>query len=333
MADGPEFVPENVKQFLTHFRGYVKDNNVPGILSMYETQWPRLTEKYYQQQPWPSPEIVQAQLPETDEVFMVLYKELYYRHINTRLQPSLAQRVYAWENYSDLFYHLLGATTPNLELPVQWLWEIIEEFIYQYESWCQYVNKLGDKVRPAAAAPLLAATCDGGRAPVASEIVASSEAACARRLVSDHFCHPSVRALPPLQSDEEIQYLKENSTIWNVTSVIGYLEYLKSKSNIIAWLERGGERGLVGGTEEAATTTADGEYDFSSSETYRMLGYFCIIGQLRLHCLFRDYHLALKEISAIELSGQGLYARIPECHVNLYYFMGFTCECTAVRNQ
>ena len=47
MADGPEFVPENVKQFLTHFRGYVKDNNVPGILSMYETQWPQLTEKYY----------------------------------------------------------------------------------------------------------------------------------------------------------------------------------------------------------------------------------------------------------------------------------------------
>eukprot|EP01050_Picozoa_sp_SAG11_P054744 SAG11_NODE_33073_length_279_cov_0.838889_1_plen_25_part_01 len=25
---------------------------------------------------------------------------------------------------------------------MQWLWDIIEEFIYQYESWWQYGNKL-----------------------------------------------------------------------------------------------------------------------------------------------------------------------------------------------
>ena len=41
----------------------------------------------------------------------------------------------------------------------------------------------------------------------------------------------------------------------------------------------------------------NGQFDFSQSETYRMLGYFCIIGQLRLHALFRDYHLALKVLA------------------------------------
>jgi translation initiation factor 3 subunit L len=268
-GQGQEFVPEGVKQFIKHFRSEVNTRNVPGILSVYERLWPMLTEKYYSKDPWPSAELVQEIiLPEKDEVFMVLYKELYYRHINTKLTPSLAQRVYAWENYSDLFYNLLGAKTPGLELPVQWLWDIIDEFIYQYESWCQYVNKLS----------------------------------------------------PAEKTDEEIAYLKENTTIWNVTSVIGYLEYLKAKSNIIQWLERGGERGLVANAGESAT----GEYDFSNSETYRMLGYFCIVGQMRLHCLFRDYHLALKEIAPIELSDQGLYARVPACHVNLSYFMGFT---------
>lgn len=228
----------------------------------------QLTEKYYQKDPWPLPDVVAQLLPEKDDVFMVLYKELYYRHISTRLAPTLAQRVYSWENYSDLFYHLLGAQSPTLELPVQWLWDIIDEFIYQYESWCQYVSQLSDK------------------------------------------------------TDEEVNYLKENGTIWNVTSVIGYLEYLKAKSNIISWLERGGERGLVPETD--AEPDENGIYDFSCSESYRMLGYFCIIGQLRLHALFRDYHLALKVLAPIELSDQGLYARVSACHVNLYYFMGFS---------
>ena len=48
-----------------------------------------------------------------------------------------------------------------------------------------------------------------------------------------------------VKTDEEIRYLKENGTMWNLTSVIGHLEYLKAKSNIISWLNRGGERGLV----------------------------------------------------------------------------------------
>jgi translation initiation factor 3 subunit L len=261
------YMPEHVRNFILYLRRHVNDGNVPGVLSLYETMWPQLTEKYYAKDPWPAPDDVKALLPEPDDLFMVLYKELYYRHINTRLNPTLAQRVYAWENYSDLFYHLLGAQTPSLELPVQWLWEIIDEFIYQYESWCQYVSQLSDK------------------------------------------------------TDEEIRYLKENGTIWNVTSVIGYLEYLKAKSNIISWLNRGGERGLV----PDGAAEGEGEApDFSTSESYRMLGYFCIIGQLRLHALFRDYHLALKVLAPIELSDQGLYARVPACHVNLYYFMGFS---------
>lgn len=260
------YIPEHVKNFILYLRRHIKDGNVPGILSMYETMWPQLTDKYYSKDPWPAPDDIKALIGEPDDLFMVLYKELYYRHIHTRLAPTLAQRVYAWENYSDLFYSLLGAQSPSLELPVQWLWDVIDEFIYQYESWCQYSSQLSDK------------------------------------------------------TDEEIRYLKENGTIWNVTSVIGYLEYLKAKSNIISWLERGGERGRVPEEDQV-----EGEPpDFSKSESYRMLGYFCIIGQLRLHALFRDYHLALKVLAPIELSDQGLYARVSECHVNLYYFMGFS---------
>ena len=33
----------------------------------------------------------------------------------------------------------------GLELPNQWLWDIIDEFIYQFQSFCNYRNRLRTK--------------------------------------------------------------------------------------------------------------------------------------------------------------------------------------------
>jgi hypothetical protein len=33
----------------------------------------------------------------------------------------------------------------ELDLPSQWLWDIIDEFIYQFQSFCQYRSKLKNK--------------------------------------------------------------------------------------------------------------------------------------------------------------------------------------------
>lgn len=40
---------------------------------------------------------------------------------------------------------------------------------------------------------------------------------------------------------------------------------------------------------------------FGSRPLYKMLGYFSIIGLLRLHCLLGDYYLALDVMSNIDL--------------------------------
>lgn len=68
--------------------------------------------------------------------FLLLYKELYYRHIYSKLQPSLHQRIESWLNYCDIFNLLLSVESPQeleLELPSQWLWDMIDEFIYQFQ--------------------------------------------------------------------------------------------------------------------------------------------------------------------------------------------------------
>lgn len=42
-----------------------------------------------------------------------------------------------------------GAETPvPMELPNQWLWEIIDEFIYQFQSFSQFRSKLAKRSEP-----------------------------------------------------------------------------------------------------------------------------------------------------------------------------------------
>lgn len=43
-----------------------------------------------------------------DIIFQILYKELYYRHIYAKLQPTTEQRLESWQNYLDLFDYLLS---------------------------------------------------------------------------------------------------------------------------------------------------------------------------------------------------------------------------------
>lgn len=72
---------------------------------------------------------------------MILYKELYFRDIYARVPggPKPEQRFLSFYNYCDLFNYILSAETPvPLELPDQWLWELIDEFVYQFQSFAQY---------------------------------------------------------------------------------------------------------------------------------------------------------------------------------------------------
>lgn len=112
-----------------------------------------------------------------DHVFCLLYKEIYFRHIYAKLTPTLEQRCESWDNYCQLFSAILRtalapsrnppsifassrpplltihslARSPgvilqgnvNMQLPNLWLWEMVDEFCYQFQSFCTYRSKLG----------------------------------------------------------------------------------------------------------------------------------------------------------------------------------------------
>jgi hypothetical protein len=85
---------------------------------------------------------------------------------------------------------------------------------------------------------------------------------------------------------------------WNVYGVLNYLQALVEKSMITQILQREKE-----GLEQFTAT--DG-YDYEGgSNVLKTLGYYSMIGLLRIHCLLGDYHTGLKCLALIDLNQQG----------------------------
>ena len=157
-----------VRAFLVQFRQSIVDQNVADIQAVYEGTFNKLTERFFEKTPWPAWEVV-APVVEQDGVFSYLYKELYYRHVYYKLKPTLDHRFKSFENYCDLFRYILrasflplfssgshahwrvaesdsqNAAPVPLELPPHWLWDIIDEFIYQFQTFCQFRANLEDR--------------------------------------------------------------------------------------------------------------------------------------------------------------------------------------------
>ncbi|KAG9311394.1 RNA polymerase I-associated factor PAF67-domain-containing protein [Chiua virens] len=260
-------IPDVVKRFIVHFHQAVLDNNLPEITLAYESGWNRLTEKFYAKTEWPEAEII-APLVNDDQIFLVLYRELYYRHVYSRLQPNIDDRFHSYENSCELFNYLLNSDGPvSLSLPAQWLWDIIDEFIYQFQSFALF------------------------------------------------------RSRPATKTDDELAMLgSEGGTqAWSSYSVLNVLYSLIQKSHVNEWLKARAESK----TDEEIERIV-GEY--GTRPLYRQLGYFSLIGLLRVHVLLGDFTLALKVMEQVGL-GLGVGQKAPftaptAAHVSTAYHAG-----------
>ncbi|KAK7002945.1 eukaryotic translation initiation factor 3 subunit L, partial [Biomphalaria glabrata] len=255
-------VPEVIKNFLIHFQKCINTKELAEIERSYDNGFNKLTERFFKNSAWPEADVV-SPIVNHDKRFIILYKELYYRHVYARVSggPSLAQRFESYYNYCALFNYILNAEGPvNLELPDQWLWDIIDEFIYQFQAFSIFRHKIANKT-----------------------------------------------------TEDEIELLKSNPKIWNVHSVLNVLHSLVEKSNINKQLEvytSGGDPDSVAG-------------EFGRNSLYKMLGYYSLVGLLRLHSLLGDYYQALKVLENIDFNKNSLYSKVPACQITKYYYVGF----------
>lgn len=177
---------------------------------------------------------------------------------------SLDVKFQSYDNYCSLFHYILNSDGPvDIEQPsYYWAWDVIDEFIYQFESFCRYRNRVA-------------------------------------------------RTAP---NEEETQVLKENPQTWGCYSVLNVLYSLIQRSQIneqLAAQKRGEDQNTVAG-------------EYGSRPLYKMLGYFSIIGLLRVHCLLGDFSLALKTLDDIEMNKKAMFARVMAAHLNTYYYVGFS---------
>jgi translation initiation factor 3 subunit L len=276
---------------------------------MYEISWPKLSDRFFKSQPWPDAPLI-APLVDRDHVFCLLYKELRFRHLHSRPgggggggggaggPPTVAQRVEAWNNYCDLFGVILHGNV-NMILPTCWLWDMIDEFLYQFQSFQQFRAKLllqqaqGGGVGGSGGFGRGSGGASGSSPTLAEELAALASPACADK--------------------------------WAPADVVGVLNALAERSGVVAALRRDGGR-------ELAQPGSEGYYPGNAkSNVLPMLGYFALVGLERVHVLLGDYRAGLQSLAPINpLEPRGgnraaflLTAKLPAAHVSLYYYSAF----------
>lgn len=142
--DEEQYVSSDVKSFVKKLNIALRDGAVDYMERLYEVDFNQLTESTFHVSSWPSEKQI-APFVNEDNNFLVLYKEMYFRHIYAKLRPSVYDRFDSFQNYIDLFNIILGldSNEPELEIPSVWLWDIINDFVYQFRSFHQFRNDVG----------------------------------------------------------------------------------------------------------------------------------------------------------------------------------------------
>lgn len=148
MVDNYSILKEDVRSFIISFCAHIREQNVVEIENDYQIKFPRLTEQYFVSTRWPTADVI-SKLVDADPIFLMLYNELYYRHVYAHVSTSLSveDMAQSYCNYCSLFNALIKSAEPlPLTLPNQWLWDIIDEFLYQFQKFSNFRGR--QKHRP-----------------------------------------------------------------------------------------------------------------------------------------------------------------------------------------
>lgn len=179
-------------------------------------------------------------------------------------QATIDTKIQSYDQYCNLFHFILNSEGPvDIEVPSPfWAWDVIDEFIYQFQSFCSYRTKVALQQSP----------------------------------------------------EEDLAILRENPNTWGCYSVLNVLYSLIQRSQI--------SEQLAARKRNEDPTPYMGEY--GGRPLYQMLGYFSIVGLLRVHCLLGDFALALKTLDDIELNKKAMFARVTAANFSTYYHVGFS---------
>ena len=141
----PKPLKEVVSEFLGQFNEDYKTGKTDNLAFLTDFAFHRLSDEAFRDKAWPSLEGIDESLRLHDHT-RLLYQELQHRHAFSRLQNSVdvGLRCQAWADYLQLFKALGAeeATLHECELPPKWVWEILDESLYQFHNFCFFLARL-----------------------------------------------------------------------------------------------------------------------------------------------------------------------------------------------
>lgn len=137
--DTVEFnLPAAIGNFLFDLHDSVRRSRLSEeVQKLYEVKLKEITDKYFAQSTWPEAKVIAADVY-NDEFFLALYSEMTTRHITTKLKPQLSHHIASWANYKKLFDLVAAAKSEDFYITTQWVYDIMQEFAYQFQGFCQY---------------------------------------------------------------------------------------------------------------------------------------------------------------------------------------------------
>lgn len=106
----------------------------------YDTVFRDLSQKYFANTPWPSPQTIASEC-NGNPLFLSLYRELTHRHWHAVSRITLRDRMEGWQVYRELFEEILQEE-PNFYITPEWAFDILNEFVYQFQGFCQFRTTL-----------------------------------------------------------------------------------------------------------------------------------------------------------------------------------------------
>mmetsp|Transcript_12489 Transcript_12489/g.18870 ORF Transcript_12489/g.18870 Transcript_12489/m.18870 type:complete len:506 (+) Transcript_12489:79-1596(+) len=138
-------LPDAIKDFIFDMHDATRRSlRVEDVQTLYDSKFKEITEKYFSQGSWPSAQTVASECGD-DYVFLLFYRELTMRQYFSKLkQIPLNLYLESWSNYNRLFNILLSTQDPYfIKLTTQWAYDIVQEFVYQFQSFCQFRAQVG----------------------------------------------------------------------------------------------------------------------------------------------------------------------------------------------
>ena len=134
-------MPQEVRDFIFDLHDASRRSLIGDeVKALYDTRMQELTDQFYSSSAWPSynDEAIMNECG-NDVDFLNFYREITFRKLfsNSKLKSKMKDHVDAWKVYLSLFDFVLGSNTPSMELSTQWAYDIIQEFVYHFQDFCQ----------------------------------------------------------------------------------------------------------------------------------------------------------------------------------------------------